>query len=157
MKLQPGTKAPDITLQDAEGNNSSLKQFAGKWVILYFYPKDNTSGCTREAIDFTALISSFTKKDAVVIGISPDSSKSHKSFIAKHDLKVILLSDPEHQVLESYGVWQKKSMYGKEYMGVVRTTFLIDPKGVIRQLWDKVKVDQHASTVYDTLCELKTA
>jgi peroxiredoxin Q/BCP len=114
---------------------------------LYFYPKDNTSGCTQEAVDFTA-------KKATIIGISPDSVKSHKSFLEKHNLSVLLLSDPEHIALTSYGVWQKKSMYGKEYMGIVRTTFLINPNGYIEQVWNKVKVAGHARDVYTKLSSI---
>jgi peroxiredoxin Q/BCP len=140
---------------DADQNTVTLKQFRGSWVVIYFYPKDNTSGCTREAIDFSLMLPSFNKEKAVVIGISPDSSKSHRSFIEKHNLKVVLLSDPEHLALEAYGVWQKKSMYGREYMGVVRSTVLVDPEGIIREVWDKVKVEQHATIVFEKLCTIK--
>ena len=152
MALQTDTQAPDFTLIDSDEKEVSLHQFRDKWVILYFYPKDNTSGCTREAIDFSEMLSSFNQKNAVIIGISPNTAKSHRSFIAKHNLKIILLCDPNHDVLEQYGVWQKKQMYGKEYMGVVRTTFCIDPKGNIREIWNKVKVDKHVSAVYESLC-----
>lgn len=155
MNPQVGTKAPDFKCVDADQKTVSLKQFRGSWVIIYCYPKDNTSGCTREAVDFSLILPSFIKEKAVVIGISPDSAKSHRSFIEKHNLQVVLLSDPEHTTLETYGVWQKKSMYGREYMGVVRTTFLIDPEGIIREVWDKVKVEQHATIVYSTLCSMK--
>jgi peroxiredoxin Q/BCP len=154
MKLEINSKAPDFTLESTTHGKVTLSNFYGKWVVLYFYPKDNTSGCTREAIDFTTLQSDFSDKKSVIVGISPDSTKSHQSFIEKHTLSIILLSDPDHKVLDTYGVWQKKSMYGKEYMGVVRTTFLIDPKGIIRQIWNKVKVDLHAQNVYNTLCSL---
>jgi peroxiredoxin Q/BCP len=154
MKLEINSKAPDFTLESNTQGKVTLSNFHGKWVVLYFYPKDNTSGCTREAIDFSTLQSDFSDKKGVIVGISPDSTKSHQSFIEKHSLSIILLSDPDHKVLDTYGVWQKKSMYGKEYMGVVRTTFLIDPNGIIRQIWNKVKVDLHAQNVYDTLCSL---
>ena len=145
--LEKETQAPNFCLSNQAGENVCLKDFIGKWVVLYFYPKDNTSGCTQEAIDFTEIIDEFEQMDAVVLGISPDSVKSHQNFIAKHDLKVVLLSDPEHSVLEQYGVWQKKTMYGREYMGVVRSTYLIDPQGVVRDVWEKVKVTGHADAV----------
>lgn len=144
-----GSRAPDFCLPDASNNEVCLKDFIGKWVVLYFYPKDNTSGCTREAVDFTANISDFKKMNATVIGISPDSSASHMNFINKHNLKIILLSDTDHKVLKKYGVWQKKKMYGREYHGVVRTTFIIDPKGNIKHKWEKVKVAGHADAVKD--------
>jgi len=150
-----GDKAPLFSLKNKDGKAFSLKEFAGKWVALYFYPKDDTPGCTQEAKDFTALLPEFRKNNAAVLGISPDSEKSHAGFIDKHGLAVELLSDPDHKVLESYGVWQKKMNYGKEYMGVARTTFLIDPEGVIRQVWEKVKVDDHAEDVKATLCKLR--
>ncbi len=154
MKLDIGSKAPDFTLDSADSKKISLSDFKGKWVVLYFYPKDNTSGCTQEAVNFTALNKDFSAKKATVIGISPDSVKSHTSFIAKHNLSILLLSDPDHTALTSYGVWQKKSMYGKEYMGVVRTTFLINPDGCIEQIWNKVKVTAHAQEVFSTICSL---
>ncbi len=148
-KLKVGDKAPEFCLPDANNKKVCINDFRGKWLVLYFYPKDNTSGCTKEAVDFTANIKDFRKMNATVVGISPDSVTSHMNFINKHDLKVLLLSDPEHKVLEKYGVWQKKSMYGREYYGVVRTTLLIDPKGKIMQKWEKVKVVGHAGAVKD--------
>lgn len=147
--------SPDFTLRNASGEDVTLSDFRGKWVILYFYPKDNTSGCTQEAVDFSSLMPSFSERDAVIIGVSPDKQQSHVNFISKHDLKVELLSDPDHSVLEMYGVWQKKKLYGKEYYGVVRTTFLIDKEGIIRRKWDKVKVKGHADDVYQSLCSLQ--
>lgn len=152
--LAAGGSAPDFTLKDKDGKPVSLSDFRGKWVALYFYPKDNTSGCTTEAKDFSALLPAFEKEDATIIGISADSESSHARFAAKHDLTVTLLSDPDHKALEAYGVWQKKKMAGREYMGIVRTTFLIDPKGIIREVWDKVKVKAHAETVHQALCQL---
>ncbi|NLD94424.1 MAG: thioredoxin-dependent thiol peroxidase [Fibrobacter sp.] len=149
------TKAPDFSLFNAVNNEISLEQYLGKWVIVYFYPKDNTSGCTREAIDFSNLNSKFSSENAVILGISPDSQKSHTNFITKQSLTIELLSDPDHAVAEMYGVWQKKKLYGKEYMGIVRSTFLIDPDGIIREIWNKVSVAQHAETVFNTLCTLK--
>jgi len=154
QKLSAGDPAPDFTLSDKDGKSVSLTDFHGKWVALYFYPRDNTSGCTTEAKDFSSLLSDFQAKDAVVIGISADSETSHAKFAAKHDLTVTLLSDPDHRALEAYGVWQKKKMAGREYMGIVRTTFLIDPDGVIQQVWEKVKVKAHAETVHQALCNL---
>jgi len=148
-KLKIGEKAPEFCLPDAKDNKVCLKDFRGNWLVLYFYPKDNTSGCTREAVDFTANIKDFKKMNAIVVGVSPDSVASHLNFVSKHDLKVLLLSDTEHEILKRYGVWQKKSMYGREYYGVVRTTFVIDPKGKIKQKWEKVKVAGHADVVKD--------
>lgn len=148
-KLNVGNKAPEFCLPDARGNKVCLKDFTGKWLVLYFYPKDNTSGCTREAVDFTSIIKDFNKMNATVVGVSPDSVASHLNFASKHGLKVLLLSDTEHEVLKKYGVWQKKSMYGREYYGVVRTTFVIDPQGKIKQRWEKVKVAGHAEAVKD--------
>ena len=136
------------------GGNVSLADLAGKTVVLYFYPKDNTSGCTTEALDFTALNDEFTKAGAVVIGVSPDPVKAHDKFIAKHDLGVILASDEDKSVLEAYGVWKEKSMYGRTYMGVERSTFLIDGSGKIVRIWRKVKVKGHAQAVIEAVRSL---
>ncbi len=154
LKIQD--PAPEFCLPDQNGNEVCLKDFRGKWVILYFYPKDNTKGCTMEALDFTRMLDEFRKLGAVVIGVSPDSIESHQKFIKKHGLKVTLLSDPEHKVLEAYGVWQLKKMYGREYYGVVRSTFLIDPDGKIAYIWRKVRVKGHAEKVKKVLEELKS-
>ncbi|MGQ4833922.1 MAG: thioredoxin-dependent thiol peroxidase [Candidatus Asgardarchaeia archaeon] len=154
-KLKVGDIAPDFCLPNQDEKQTCLKDFRGKWVILYFYPKDNTSGCTREAIDFTEHLNEFTELNAVVLGISPDSVKSHQRFIEKHGLKVTLLSDLEHKVLEAYGVWQLKKMYGREYYGVVRSTFIIDPNGKIAHIWRKVKVKGHVDEVKKVLEELQ--
>lgn len=154
QKLSIGEPAPAFTLNDENGKAVSLADFCGKWLVLYFYPRDNTSGCTTEAKDFSVLLPDFDDKDAVVIGISGDSEASHAKFAAKYDLSVTLLSDPDHHALKAYGVWQKKKMAGREYMGIVRTTFLIDPDGVIREVWEKVKVKAHAATVHQALCSL---
>lgn len=153
--LKKGDKAPEFTLKNKEGKELSLSDFKEKYVVLYFYPKDNTKGCTQEAIDFSELTDSFKNKNCVILGVSPDSEKSHTNFINKHNLKVELLSDPDHIAMEKYGVWQLKKMYGKEYMGVVRTTFLIDQKGIIKEIWNKVKVKEHAEKVFETLCSIK--
>ncbi len=154
-ELKVGSKAPVFSLPSQDEEKISLKQFLGKWVVLYFYPKDNTSGCTVEALDFTARIKEFEQLNAVVLGVSPDSPQCHAKFIQKKELKVALLSDVDHQMMETYGVWQKKKMYGREYMGVVRTTYLIDPKGKIVRIWPKVKVKEHAEEVKQELVELQ--
>ncbi|MDD5061786.1 MAG: peroxiredoxin [Candidatus Marinimicrobia bacterium] len=143
--------APDFCLPDQNGKSVCLHDFHDKWIVLYFYPKDNTSGCTREAIDFSERIPQFAELNAVIIGISPDSVQSHVNFINKNALQIILLADPEHKVLQEYGVWQAKKLYGRQYFGVGRTTFLIDPQGRIAEIWEKVKVDGHAAAVQCTL------
>jgi len=147
--------APDFCLPDQTGNPVCLHDLRGKWVILYFYPKDNTSGCTREAIDFSEQLPQLTENNAVVLGVSPDSTKSHVNFISKHDLKITLLSDPEHKVMQAYGVWQARKLYGRSFLGVTRTTYLIDPQGKIAAIWEKVTVAGHAEDVKCTLA-LKT-
>ena len=146
-ELTAGDMAPDFYLPRNGGGTVSLSESAGKPVILYFYPKDDTSGCTTEAIDFSGLAAEFQTLGAIVIGISPDSVKSHDKFAAKHSLSVVLASDEEHKALEAYGVWKEKSMYGKTYMGVERSTFLIDGSGKIAEVWRKVKVAGHAAAV----------
>lgn len=145
--LTAGEMAPEFSLPRNGGGTVSLSDFAGKPVILYFYPKDDTSGCTTEAIDFSGLAAEFEKIGATVIGVSPDSVKSHDKFAAKHNLSVVLAADEEHKALEAYGVWKEKSMYGKTYMGVERSTFLIDKSGKIAGAWRKVKVPGHAEAV----------
>lgn len=152
--LTVGTKAPNFTLLDAHSHTVSLKDFAGQWLVLYFYPKDNTSGCTVEAIDFTQARKTFDKLNAAILGVSPDSPKSHCNFIDKQKLTIGLLSDPDHAVLEQYGVWKLKTLYGRKYMGVERSTFLIDPKGKIAAVWSKVKVNGHVDEVLAKLKEL---
>jgi peroxiredoxin Q/BCP len=148
-ELGEGDLAPQFDLPRDGGGNVSLAGLAGKKVALYFYPKDDTSGCTTEAIDFTALGDQFAQAGAVVVGMSPDPVKKHDKFIAKHDLGVILASDEDKSVLEAYGVWKEKSMYGRKYMGVERSTFLIDGDGRIAKVWRKVKVAGHAQAVLD--------
>jgi thioredoxin-dependent peroxiredoxin len=152
--LKTGDMAPDFALEDADGKLWRLSDTAGRWRVLYFYPKDNTSGCTTEALDFTSLLSDFAGTGALVIGVSADSTSSHRKFIQKHGLEVTLLSDPEHHVLENYGVWTKKKMAGREYMGIVRSTFLIGPDGVIRKIWPRVSVKGHAAAVLQAVSEL---
>jgi peroxiredoxin Q/BCP len=152
--LKPGDDAPKFCLSDKDGKKTCLDDFEGKWVVLYFYPKDNTSGCTMEATYFSPAKAQFTKLGAVILAVSPDSLESHCKFADQHGLTITLLSDPQHKVLESYGSWQKKSMYGRQFWGVVRSTFLIDPRGKIRQVWPKVKVAGHVERVKKRLVEL---
>ncbi|MBN1591979.1 MAG: thioredoxin-dependent thiol peroxidase [Candidatus Coatesbacteria bacterium] len=152
---EKGDNAPEFCLPNHEGKEVCLKQFKGSWVVLYFYPKDNTSGCTKEALEFTELKSRFAGMGAAIIGISPDSVESHRKFREKHALTISLLSDPEHKVLESYGVWQLKKMYGREYQGVARSTFLIDPEGKVAEVWRKVKVKGHAEAVQCALSDAR--
>lgn len=146
-ELSEGMQAPAFTLPRDGGGDVSLSEFGGKKVVLYFYPKDDTSGCTTEAIAFTALKQDFADADTVVIGMSPDPVKKHDKFRDKHSLDVILAADEDKSTLEAYGVWQEKSMYGKKYMGVERTTLLIDRDGKIVRIWPKVKVPGHAEDV----------
>ena len=145
--LSVGDKAPNFTLPGDGGVEISLSALKGRIVVLYFYPKDDTSGCTKEAIAFNGLLKSFEKAGAVIIGVSPDSPKSHDKFKTKYDLEFPLASDESKSMLEAYGVWVEKSMYGRKYMGVERSTFLIDGHGKIAALWTKVKVDGHAEDV----------
>ena len=149
--LEQGTKAPDFTLNDKDGNAVSLTDFAGKKVVLYFYPKDSTPGCTRQACAFAAAYEEFKTLDAVVIGISKDSEASHRRFAEKNGLPFILLSDPELKAIQAYGVWQEKKNYGKVSMGVVRSTFIIDEKGLIEKVMPKVKPDTNAAEILDYL------
>jgi len=146
-----GAEAPDFTLPGDGGSTISLADFRGKIVVLFFYPKDNTEACTKEAIDFTALNPAFERIGAVLIGLSPDSVKRHDNFRKKHGLTVGLASDEEKAVVQDYGVWVEKSMYGRKYMGVERTTVLIDREGRIAHLWEKVKVPGHAEEVLATV------
>ena len=151
--LETGMKAPKFTLNDKDGNAVSLSDFLGKKVVLYFYPKDNTPGCTRQACAFAAAYEGFKSKDVVVIGVSRDSVASHQKFSRKYDLPFILLSDPELQVIQAYGVWQEKKLYGKVSMGVVRTTYIIDEQGNIEKVMPKVKPDTNASEILAWLGE----
>jgi thioredoxin-dependent peroxiredoxin len=154
MSLEPGAKAPDFTLPTDGGGSISLAKLKGKRVVLYFYPKDDTSGCTAEACSFRDGFPNFRKADAVVIGVSRDSAASHDKFKKKYQLPFTLAADTEGKVTEKYGVWVEKSMYGRKYMGIERATFLIDEKGVIRNVWHKVKVTGHADEVMTALKEL---
>ena len=147
MMLATGMKAPDFDLSDKDGNTVRLSDFQGKKVVLYFYPKDNTPGCTRQACAFAASYEQFKAQDVTVIGISKDSVASHLKFAQKYDLPFILLSDPQLQAIQSYGVWQEKKLYGKVSMGVVRTTFIIDEQGIIEKVMPKVKPDTNAADI----------
>jgi thioredoxin-dependent peroxiredoxin len=141
-----GEKAPDFTLEADDGKQVSLKDYRGKKIVLYFYPKDGTPGCTTEALEFRDVEEQFAKEGAVILGISKDSVTSHRKFKEKHQLPFTLLSDPESKVLNEYGVWKEKVLYGRKFMGTERTTFLIDEKGIIRKIYTKVKPEGHAQT-----------
>ncbi len=149
--LEPGTKAPEFALQDKDGNTVRLSDFLGKKVVVYFYPRDNTPGCTRQACAFGTSYPDFTKHNVEVIGISKDSVASHGKFAAKYDLPFVLLSDPDLQAIQAYDVWQEKKLYGKVSMGVVRTTYLIDEQGTIEKAMGKVKPDTNAAEILEYL------
>lgn len=149
--IEPGKAAPAFHLTDQDGNKHRLSQYKGQWVVLYFYPKDSTPGCTTQACGFRDAEAGLQAKDAVVLGISPDDEKSKAKFAGKHGLNFPILADIGATTCEKYGVWQEKSMYGKTYMGVVRTTFLIDPRGKVAQRFDKVKVKGHPEAVLEAL------
>jgi len=161
--MEIGDNIIDFCLPDNENKNFCLKDFSKKWVVVYFYPKDNTSGCTKEAIDFTEKKHDFAQKNAEIIGISPDKQESHTKFIIKHNLGILLLSDTEKEVMKNYGAWGLKKNYGKEYEGVIRSTFLINPEGKIAYKWKNVKVQQkrkdgivkHADKVFEKLVDLQ--
>ena len=149
--LEVGVKAPDFTLRDKEGKEVTLSSFSGKKVVLYFYPKDNTPGCTRQACAFAGAYSGFKERNVEVIGVSKDSEKSHAGFAAKHDLPFILLSDSELTAIQAYDVWKEKKLYGKVSMGVVRSTYVIDEDGVIEKVFEKAKPDTNAQEILDYL------
>lgn len=154
MSLTIGDKAPDFTVATDGGDTFCLSEMMGHNVIIYFYPKDDTPGCTKEAIDFTAHLEEFTKNDTVIIGVSADSIKQHKKFSEKHGLNVILASDEDKKTCEDYGVWVEKSMYGKKYMGINRATFLIDKDRIVQKIWDKVSVPGHVEDVLENVKKL---
>lgn len=154
--IEPGKKAPAFTLKDQDGEKHSLKEYIGRHVVLYFYPKDDTSGCTKQACQFRDASRDFEGVDAVILGVSPDDEASHRKFTDKHELNFTLLADPRDatdtpKVCDKYGVWQEKSMYGRKYMGVVRTTYLIGPDGKVLHRWDKVKVPGHDQVVLEQI------
>jgi len=152
--LEPGMKAPDFTLPDDDGGKVKLSDLRGKPVVLYFYPRDDTPGCTREACSFRDRKSDMQRLGAVVLGVSPDNVASHRKFRDKHQLNFPLLADPEHKVAEKYGAWREKVRFGKKSMGIQRSTFLVDSAGVIRKVWKKVDVDGHDEQVLAALREL---
>jgi peroxiredoxin Q/BCP len=152
--LSPGLAAPPFTAPAADGQTYSLADFAGSWLVLYFYPKDNTPGCTTEAQEFSQRREAFAQLGAQVAGVSPDSPESHGKFIQKKELTILLLSDPDHIMAEAYGAWGLKQFMRKEYLGILRSTFLINSQGEIAHIWPKVKVKDHAETVLQTLTAL---
>lgn len=154
--LDEGNQAPNFCLLDAYENKRCIGDFEGKWIVLYFYPKDNTPGCTIEAIDFSALRDEFEKHDAIILGISKDSCESHQKFIDKKGISIILLSDPDSEIQKKFGVWRPKKFMGKEFLGTVRSTFIIDPEGKIVRVYDNVKAKGHAQSVLDELIKIKS-
>jgi len=156
-KIEVGHKAPAFKLQDQDETTVSLSELKGKWLVLYFYPKDDTPGCTTEACEFTAGIADFEGLNAVVLGCSPDSPEEHQKFVAKYDLEVRLLSDPDHGVMESYGAWGEKNMYGRVTVGVIRSTVIIDPEGLVAHRWKRVKSKGHAEKVRERLEQLQSS
>ncbi len=154
MMVEEGDRVPDVKLVATDGREISPLDFKGQKLVLYFYPKDDTSGCTREAQDFSALAEEFEKSGTWVLGVSKDDSKSHEKFTSKYDLKVPLATDPDGSVCEAFGVWTEKSMYGRKYMGIERATFLIDRDSIVKRVWRKVKVPGHAEQVLEAAREL---
>ncbi|MGB5505431.1 MAG: thioredoxin-dependent thiol peroxidase [Sulfurovum sp.] len=153
--LEVGTEVPDFCLPNQDEEEICLRDIKGRWIVLYFYPKDNTPGCTTEACDFTAALPDFTGLDAIVLGVSPDSPEKHRKFIEKKELGITLLADEEKELCNLFGIWQLKKFMGKEYMGVVRSTFIIDPDGKIAANWTKVRVKEHVDAVKAKLQELQ--
>ena len=148
-------KAPEFCLPNQDDIEICLRDLKGKWIVLYFYPRDNTPGCTTEACEFTAAAPDFSDLDAIILGISADSTKKHRNFIEKKELGITLLSDEETSMMQEYGVWQLKKNYGKEYMGIVRTTLIINPDGIVKAVWEKVRVKEHVAKVQAELERLK--
>ncbi len=155
--LNVGDTVPDFCLPNQDEEEICFRDIKGKWIVLYFYPKDNTPGCTTEALEFTEALPDFEGLNALVLGVSPDSPKKHRNFIEKKELKITLLADEEKEVCQMFGVWQLKKNYGREYMGVVRSTFIIDPDGKIAAKWEKVRVKGHVEAVKEKLAELQNA
>ncbi|MFN7972756.1 MAG: thioredoxin-dependent thiol peroxidase [Acidobacteriota bacterium] len=155
--IEIGKKAPAFSLADQDGKTVKLSDHSGRWVVLYFYPKDDTPGCTKEACEFTSGLKAFEKIDAVVLGCSADSPERHRKFIGKYKLGITLLSDPDHRTMESYGAWGEKVLYGKKSLGIIRSTALVDPAGKVAHHWPKVKAEGHAAQVMAKLQELLRA
>jgi len=153
--LRIDEKAPEFCLPNQDDIEICLRDLKGKWIVLYFYPRDNTAGCTTEACDFTQAAPDFSDLDAIILGVSADSTKKHRNFIEKKELGITLLSDEDTKMMQNYGVWQLKKNYGKEYMGIVRTTFIIDPKGVVKAVFEKVRVKGHVEKVKEELEKLQ--
>ena len=154
--IEIGKPAPDLSLKNQADQDVRLSDLDGQWVVLYFYPKDNTPGCTVEACEFTAGVEEFAALDAVVLGCSPDTTRKHRNFIDKFDLKISLLSDPDHKVMEKYGAWGEKKMYGRTFQGVKRSTVIIDPSGKVAHHWRNVRARGHAQKVRDKLEALRS-
>ena len=153
--LNVGDRVPDFCLPNQDEEEICLRDLKGRWIVLYFYPKDNTPGCTTEACDFTAALPDFEGLNTIILGVSPDSPKKHRNFIEKKDLKITLLADEEKEVCQLFGVWQLKKNYGREYMGVVRSTFIVDPDGKIAAKWEKVRIKGHVEAVKEKLQALQ--
>lgn len=154
MMLEIGTTAPDFCLSNQDDVEICSRDLRGKWIVLYFYPKDSTPGCTTEACEFTAAMDEYDDLGAIILGVSADSTASHRKFIEKQSLDITLLSDPTTQMMQDYDVWAMKKNYGKEYMGIVRSTYIIDPKGIVRAAWTNVKVKDHVVKVKEELAKL---
>ena len=154
--IQINEKAPEFCLPNQDDVEICSRDLLGKWVVLYFYPRDNTPGCTTEACEFTEAAPDFSEFDAIILGVSADSTKKHRNFIEKQNLGITLLSDEDTSMMQEYGVWQMKKNYGKEYMGIVRTTFIIDPKGVVKAVFEKVRVKEHVAKVQAELERLQS-
>jgi len=153
--IEVDKKAPDFCLPNQDDVEICSRDLKGKWVVLYFYPRDNTPGCTTEACEFTEALPDFADLDAIILGVSADSTKKHRNFIEKKDLGITLLSDEDTKMMQEYGVWQLKKNYGKEYMGIVRSTYIIDPEGTVKAVFEKVRVKGHVEKVKETLAELQ--
>jgi thioredoxin-dependent peroxiredoxin len=152
--LEVGSVSPDFCLSNQDDVEICSRDLRGKWIVLYFYPKDSTPGCTTEACEFSAAVDEYDDMGAIILGVSADSTKSHRNFIGKQNLDITLLSDPTTQMMQDYGVWAMKKNYGKEYMGIVRSTYIIDPKGVVKAAWSNVKVKEHVAKVKEELAKL---
>ncbi|MDD2265611.1 thioredoxin-dependent thiol peroxidase [Sulfuricurvum sp.] len=153
--LEVGTTAPDFCLSNQDDVEICSRDLRGKWIVLYFYPKDSTPGCTTEACEFSDAMDEYDDMGAIILGVSADSTKSHRNFIEKKSLGITLLSDPTTQMMQDYSVWAMKKNYGKEYMGIVRTTYIIDPKGIVKAAWANVKVKDHVAKVKEELAKLQ--